>query len=77
MINNLPSTTIWYRFTSTSLLVNPTGEINVYPSVTRTGWLLQPIQFSFEYAHIRLTVEDLETFRMLYVHQFLNDPIEK
>ena len=53
------------------------GEVAVYPSVPSTRCLLQPVQFSLESAHMRLTAEDLETFRLLYVHLLLNDSIEE
>ena len=68
---------MWYRFASASTFDEAqSGEIAFYPSVPNTGCLLQPIQHSFEPAHMRLAVEDLATFGMLYVHLFLNDPIE-
>ena len=53
------------------------SEIAVDMSVPSTGCLFQPIQRSFEPAHMRLAAEDLKSFRLLNVHLFLNDPIKE
>jgi len=53
------------------------SEVVIYPGVPSMGCLLQPIQCSLELAHMRLTVKGLKTFRLLYVHLFLNHSIKE
>ena len=77
MINYLPFTMMWYRFTSASLFEAQPSEVVVDPGVPSMRCLLQPIQISLESAHMRLMIEGIKTFRLLYVHLFLNLAIEE
>jgi len=58
---------MWYRFTSPSLFVNPNREVIADPGVPSMGCLLQPLPRSLELAHMRLMIEGIKTFWLLYV----------